>query len=232
MGLEWSDLWLMAAILFDLDGTLAHTDAIHFAIWQDILQPYGLTIDRETYDATFSGRLNVDIIADILPQLSAEAGKQLSDRKEQQFRQRATRDLAPLPGLEALLQWTEGQDVARGVVTNAPAANANFMIDALGLRPWFATIVISEHLPQGKPHPLPYQTGLKNLGIAANETLVFEDSPSGIRSAVGAGILTIGITTTHSPQTLRQAGAAHTIADFEDVALPPILNAFAASVVS
>ncbi|MEO0410124.1 MAG: HAD-IA family hydrolase [Cyanobacteria bacterium P01_A01_bin.135] len=215
---------MLSAILFDLDGTLANTDTIHFAIWQDILHPYGIGVDRSLYDATFSGRLNVDIIADILPQLSDAEGKQLSDRKEQQFRERAANELVPLAGLETLLQWTVEQGIDRGVVTNAPAANANFMIDALKLRPWFSTIVISEQLPQGKPHPLPYLTGLTKLGVAADQALVFEDSPSGIRSAVAAGIFTIGVTSTHQPTALLQVGAKHTIADFEDAALLPILE--------
>ncbi|MGB3612818.1 MAG: HAD hydrolase-like protein [Elainellaceae cyanobacterium] len=79
---------MLSAILFDLDGTLTHTDSIHYAVWQDILQPYGIDLNRDFYDATFSGRLNVDILRDILPQLTAEEGKRLSDRKESRFRER------------------------------------------------------------------------------------------------------------------------------------------------
>ncbi|MEL7011608.1 MAG: HAD hydrolase-like protein, partial [Cyanobacteria bacterium J06588_4] len=37
---------MLDAILFDLDGTLADTDSIHFAVWQDILVRYELDIDR------------------------------------------------------------------------------------------------------------------------------------------------------------------------------------------
>ncbi|XTZ20861.1 MAG: HAD hydrolase-like protein, partial [cyanobacterium endosymbiont of Rhopalodia fuxianensis] len=36
---------MLKAILFDLDGTIAHTDTIHFSIWKSWLQKYGLNID-------------------------------------------------------------------------------------------------------------------------------------------------------------------------------------------
>lgn len=215
---------MLSAILFDLDGTLTHTDSIHYAVWQDILRPHNVDLNRKYYDAMFSGRLNVDIIRDVLPQLGPKESKGLSDRKEAQFRERAANELVPLDGLLDLLYWTKEQGIARGIVTNAPEHNANFMIDALKLRPWFSTIVIGECLSHGKPHPLPYITGLERLGVSASQTVVFEDSPSGIRSAIGAGIPTIGITSTHTSDALRAVGAHHTIVNFADADLKSILG--------
>ncbi|MGF1535662.1 MAG: HAD family hydrolase [Elainellaceae cyanobacterium] len=214
---------MLSAILFDLDGTLTHTDTIHFAVWQDILRPYELDLNREFYDAKFSGRLNVDILGDILPQLSAEDVKSLSDRKEAMFRERAAGELVPLAGLMDLLHWTEAHHIQRAIVTNAPELNANFTIDTLSLRSWFPVIVIGELLDQGKPHPLPYRTGLAHLGVNSDQAIAFEDSPSGVQSAVGAGIFTIGMTSTHSPEALNQAGAQHTVSDFSDTTLMPTL---------
>ncbi|HEY9896108.1 MAG TPA: HAD family phosphatase, partial [Candidatus Sericytochromatia bacterium] len=54
-----------------------------------------------------------------------------------------------------------------------------------------------------------------------------EDSPSGIRSAVGAGILTIGIATSYDPQTLYALGATLVIPDFTAPALWKLLDATA-----
>ncbi|MEB3359962.1 MAG: HAD family phosphatase [Synechococcales bacterium] len=207
----------MKAILFDLDGTLANTDPLHFATWQDVLKDYRLDIDRAFYDANFSGRLNVDIIRDILPHLSLEEGRQLGDRKEAEFRCRAATQLSPLPGLLNLLDWTDANKMQRAIVTNAPPDNAWFMLDTLRLRSTFPVVVIAEELPFGKPHPLPYQVGLEKLGVAPEEALVFEDSPSGIRSAVGAGITTIGVASTHSSEDLYAAGATWVIRDFTEI---------------
>jgi len=220
---------MLRAILFDLDGTLANTDPIHFKIWRVLLgelNMLNITIDRDFYDAHVSGRLNVDIIQDLLPQLSPEEGKALSDRKEALFRQEARTQMQRLSGLSSFLAWIEERQMKRAVVTNAPPKNAWFSLDVLQLRDFFEVVVISEELPYGKPHPLPYEVGLQKLNVAASQAIAFEDSPSGIQSAVGAGLLTVGVASTHDPKELLQAGSKTVITDFQDPKLPSLLNTF------
>ncbi|NET09372.1 MAG: HAD family phosphatase [Merismopedia sp. SIO2A8] len=203
-------------ILFDLDGTLTNTDSLHLQTWQDILKEYGLSIDQEFYDRHFSGRLNQDIIPDILPQLSVAEATALGDRKEAEFRHRAVESLVPLSGLLTLLDWIDTHSLKKGIVTNAPRQNAEFMVQVLELRDRFPTIVIAEELEFGKPHPMPYLVGLEKLGASAEHAIVFEDSPTGIQSAVRAGIFTIGVASTHSPDALYDLGASLVISDFTD----------------
>jgi beta-phosphoglucomutase-like phosphatase (HAD superfamily) len=62
------------------------------------------------------------------------------------------------------------------------------------------------------------------LGITAEQAIALEDSPSGIRSAVGADIRTIGIASTHEPQVLQDIGAFMAIPDFTDLQLWTFLN--------
>lgn len=215
---------MLKALLFDLDGTLTHTDAIHFQTWKQVLQPFGLEIDQAFYAQHFSGRLNEAIVADLLPHLSVEAGRDLSWEKEAEFRRQATGQLRPLMGLRELLEWADGQCLRQAVVTNAPVENAEFMLQELGLASQFQTVVIAEQLERGKPDPLPYQTGLERLGVSAEAAIAFEDSPSGIRSAVGAGILTVGLATTHAAEHLYANGAHLVIDNFADPRLDELLK--------
>lgn len=216
--------FMLTALLFDLDGTLADTDPIHFQTWQAILQEYGLAIDRPFYQANFSGRLNAAIIQELLPHLSPEAGAALGLHKEAEFRRRSTTGLQRLTGLTELLTWANDRDLKQAVVTNAPIANAEFMLQVLGLVEQFPTVILGEELERGKPDPLPYQVALDQLGILAPSALAFEDSPSGIRAAVGAGITTVGIATTHSPDELYAIGATLVIPDFADPRLMELLQ--------
>ncbi|NJP08274.1 MAG: HAD family phosphatase [Leptolyngbyaceae cyanobacterium RU_5_1] len=215
---------MLTALLFDLDGTLANTDPIHFRTWQDMLRDYGLTIDRPFYEKHFSGRLNAAIVRDLLPHLSREEGQQLSWRKEAEFRKRAAGELQPLAGLPELLTWSNRQQLKQAVVTNAPAENAQFMLQVLGLADHFDTVVLAEELERGKPDPMPYQVALERLGVSCKAAIAFEDSPSGIRSAVGAGILTVAIASTHPPQNLHTLGATLTVANFADPGLDELLK--------
>lgn len=207
---------MIQAILYDLDGTLADTDPIHFQTWREVLKAHEFEIDHAFYRQNFSGRLNPDIVRDLLPHLSDEEGKVLCDRKEALFREWAKQELQPLKGLLELIAWGKANHIRQAIVTNAPRLNAEFTLRTLQLMDAFEFIVLAEDLPKGKPDPLPYQTALNRLALEPTEALTFEDSPSGIRSSVAAGIKTIGVATTHAPEEMQSLGAAMVIADFTD----------------
>jgi beta-phosphoglucomutase len=215
---------MLAAILFDLDGTIANTDPIHYQAWREMLLGYGMDIDETFYKSRISGRTNPQIIEDLLPQLSPEEGAKFADEKEALFRQQAKNLLKPLDGFSELLAWTDTHQLKCALVTNAPKLNVQFMLEVLGINEAFDTVVIAEDEIAGKPDPAPYQVALSRLGITAEQAIALEDSPSGIRSAVGAGIRTIGVTTTQEPKVLQAIGAFTTTPDFSDLQLWTLLN--------
>lgn len=207
---------MLAALLFDMDGTLANTDPFHYQAWWELLKAQGVEINETIYKTRMTGKLNPAIIRDLLPEFSEAEGIAFADRKEAYFRELAYQHLKPLPGLLDIIDWAADQALQQAVVTNAPPANAQFMLEVLNLQQRFDYRVISEELGIGKPHPAPYQAALDHFGIAAGQAIAFEDSPAGIRSAVGAGILTIGIATTQTPATLYELGAKLVVEDFSD----------------
>ena len=216
---------MLTAVLFDLDGTLANTDPLHYKTWQEILRDYGLEIDQAFYKAHISGRLNPVIIQDLLPQLSLEEGQQLADHKEACFREIGL-TLTPLAGLVDLLAWIDTQGLKTAVVTNAPRENVKFVLEVLKLGDSFDAVVLAEEAIAGKPDPASYQLVLSQLGISPKDAITFEDSPSGIHAAVGAGIYTIGVASTHEPKDLLEAGAAIVIPDFTEHQLWLLLDSF------
>ena len=211
------------ALLFDLDGTLAETDSLHLPTWVDVLRPYGIEVDEEFYRESISGRSNSKIVKDLLPDLSAEEGRKLADAKEASFRERA-HELEPLPGLLDFMEEAKSRGLSLTLVTNAPEENVEAILLALELGELFDEVVLSDEVGPVKPDPAPYRAALDKLGVAPEEALAFEDSPSGIASAVGAGIPTVGIASTQAPETLLQAGAFTVARDFTDPELRGFLN--------
>jgi HAD superfamily hydrolase (TIGR01509 family) len=202
----------MTALLFDLDGTLADTDPLHQRAWIELLAQHGITADAAYYARHIVGRRNAEIVQAVLPNLSEAEGLAAADHKEARFRQLAGDDLKALAGLTQLLARSERQGWRTALVTNAPRANARHVLSALGLH--FDVAIFGEDLPLGKPDPLPYREALKQLGVSAHDAIAFEDSPSGVRSSVGAGIDTVGILTGHPAAELHAAGAVVCVTDF------------------
>jgi HAD superfamily hydrolase (TIGR01509 family) len=212
---------LYRALLFDLDGTLAETDSLHLPTWADVLEPYGVQVDKDFYRESISGRNTGEIVRDLLPELSDEENRAVGDAKEARFRERAT-ELEPLPGLVDFIERGRERGMSIVLVTNAPEENVETILLALELRDFFDTVVLADEVEAVKPDPAPYKAALKKLGVSAEEALAFEDSVSGISSSVAAGIPTVGITSSQVPERLREAGAFMTVDDFTD---PRLRNA-------
>jgi HAD superfamily hydrolase (TIGR01509 family) len=204
---------MLKALLFDMDGTLSDTDPVHMIAWQETLHTYGVIIDDQIYHERIVGRVNPQIVRDFLPQLDEVEVARVVEEKEASFRELAIK-LEPLPGLSRILEWRVAQGLQTALVTNATNHTVPFSLQALGLEDYFKVRVLADDVPVGKPDPRHYGAALERLGIQGSEAIAFEDSPSGVLSASGAGIITVGITTTQAPELLKASGAVLTVPDF------------------
>jgi HAD superfamily hydrolase (TIGR01509 family) len=206
---------MLKALLFDMDGTLSNTDPIHMLAWQETFRAHHVFIDDRVYHERIVGRMNPLIVQDFLPQLNDVEVNKIVEEKEENFKKLATK-LEPLPGLSRLLKWRVNQGLQTALVTNATNLTVPFNLQALGLEDYFKVRVLADDpdVPAGKPDPRHYGVALQRLDIEASEAIAFEDSPSGVRSASGAGIITVGLTTTQSPESLLAAGATIAVSDF------------------
>ena len=211
------------ALLFDLDGTLAETDSLHLPTWVAVLRPYGIEVDEAFYRESISGRNNLKIVEELLPDLSAEEGRKLAEAKEASFRERAV-ELEPLPGLLEFMEEAKDRGLSLALVTNAPEQNVEAILLALELGEFFDEVVLSDEVGPVKPDPAPYRAALEKLGVAPEEALAFEDSTSGISSSVAAGVPTVGVASTQEPETLLEAGAFAVVRDFTDPELERLLK--------
>ena len=214
---------MYGALLFDLDGTLAETDSLHLPTWVDVLRPYGVEVDKEIYRESISGRSTLEIVEELLPELSTEEGRRLAVAKEASFRERAP-ELEPLPGLLNFMREAKSRGRSLALVTNAPQENVEAILLALKLGEFFDEVVLSDEVGSVKPDPAPYRVALDRLGVRPEAALAFEDSTSGIASSVAAGIPTVGIASTQDPEKLLQAGAFMAARDFTDPELLGLIN--------
>jgi HAD superfamily hydrolase (TIGR01509 family) len=206
---------MLEALLFDLDGTLTDTDTLHLQALQQLLREQGRELSEAEFDAHVSGRANADMCRYLFPGRPVAEHEAFADRKEARFRALSP-TLQPTAGLERLLAHAERRGIGMAVVTNAPRANAQHMLAAMGLAERFEHVLVAEELARAKPDPLPYLTGLERLGARADHALAFEDSVPGVTAASRAGILTVGVSTSQAPQVLLEAGAQLVVKNFDD----------------
>lgn len=214
---------MLDALLFDLDGTLADTDKLHLLAMQQLLHEDGRTLTEAEFEAHISGRANADLCRYLFPDRPLSEHRDFADRKEARFRELSP-TLQPTPGLVRLLEYAEARGIGMAVVTNAPRANAEHMLAALDLAGRFEHVLVAEELPKAKPDPLPYLTGLQRTGARAEQALAFEDSVPGVKAASGAGIFTVGLSTSQTAEALMAAGAQLVVADFEDERLWEVIK--------
>lgn len=213
------------ALLFDIDGTLADTDALHVEAFNHVFGPRGHVFDRARAAKELMGFSTASLAERFLPDEPPERQAAIMDEKEAVFRRLVSGKIQPMPGLMTLLAWADRAGIPMVAVTNAPRLNAEMLLAGLGIMDRFKALMIGDELPHAKPHPLPYLEGLRAVNASASLSVAFEDSRSGIASASAAGIATVGIRSSLSHAELVAAGARLTVASFDDLDLMKMIAA-------
>ena len=118
------------------------------------------------------------------------------------------------PGAVELLDFAVAQHVAHTIATAAGKENLDFFVEHLHLDRWFDVerIVYDDGTRPGKPAPDIYLQAARNLGLAAAQCVVVEDSPAGIHAAYAAGIgRVIALGPVHTHAQLAWLGAGQVI---------------------
>jgi HAD superfamily hydrolase (TIGR01509 family) len=204
------------ALLFDIDGTLTDTDALHLEAFNEVLGPHGHAFDHARFTKELQGFSNASISERFLAGQPPERQTIIMGEKEQAFRKLVAGRIQPLPGLMALLALADRANIPMVAVTNAPRLNAEMLLGGLGIADRFKVLIIGDELSHGKPHPMPYLEGLRAVGAAPEASVAFEDSRSGVQSASSAGIATIGIRTSLGHADMIAAGAVISAKAFDD----------------
>jgi len=209
----------LEAVLFDVDGTLCDSDPIHHRAFSEMLQEIGFNggvpISEQFFVENIAGRHNDDIAAVLFPN-DLERGLKFCVDKEAMFRRLAKEELKPIQGLYKLKKWVEDRGLKRAAVTNAPKENAELMISTLGLSDFFEAVILGDDCEHAKPFPDPYLKALDILKVSKDQTFVFEDSVSGIKAGVAAGMPVVGLMTRNPENLLMEAKPAFLIKSYED----------------
>lgn len=180
----------LKAILFDHDGTLVDSEVVHWGIWQQVLAPFGVSMDEATYRQHHSGVPTPEnarkLVAEHRIDMSAAA---LADLKEIATAEHLARTAFPLiPGAREAVRQFHAAGLVLAVVTGGGRSAALSSLRAYGMEDCFSTIISCESVERGKPAPDCYLLAMKQLGLQAEECIAIEDTQHGLEAAHGAGV--------------------------------------------
>ncbi|HEX3915246.1 MAG TPA: HAD family hydrolase [Steroidobacteraceae bacterium] len=207
-------------IIFDCDGVLVDSELISNRIFVQMLNDLGLALSLEDMFEQFVGRSMpqcLEVVAGLL-------GRPVPDDFLGRYQARAAAalrlELKPVPGIEAALAAVE---VPFCVASSGTHEKMQTTLGITGLLPQFEGKMYSvTEVPRSKPFPDVFLHAARRQGFAPAACAVIEDTPTGVRAGVAAGMTVFGYCALTPRQRLIDAGAHHTFERMPD--LPALLH--------
>ncbi|EHT2878885.1 beta-phosphoglucomutase [Enterococcus faecalis] len=210
--------------IFDLDGVITDTAKFHYQAWKALADSLGIPID-ETFNETLKGISRMDSLDRILahghrenaftPAEKEALAQQKNDHYVQLLEHLTTEDV--LPGVVPLLQQAQARHIPCAVAS--ASKNAPLILEKLGVRAYFATIVDPDSLSKGKPDPEIFLAAADSIGVLPQNAIGFEDAQSGIDGLKAAGIYAVGLS---ASQPL--LGADMQVSEMTELSVDALLN--------
>ncbi len=182
----------MKTVICDLDGTLADTsgDLIAAANACFIAEGYGALLDEsdDALTAFHGGRAMLRLGFSRVGVTDERA----VDAQYQPFLDHYSENIdvrtVLYPGVTEALQELRGAGYALGVCTNKPAELAETLLDRLGIRDLFGSMIGADTLPVRKPDPKPYLEAVRRAGGDPEQSLLVGDTITDVDTARAAGV--------------------------------------------
>jgi len=182
------------AFLFDFDGLILDTETASRAGWELLYQRHGHELPEEKW-AQIVGTTGV---WDPMAHLEELVGEPLARDTLNELRYAHELSLIEAeelrPGIAEYLAAAELHGLKRAIVSSATRrwidGHLARLERAVG---WHAIITAERDDERAKPSPTMYLEALDVLDVAADEAVVFEDSPNGVRAAKAAGIFVVAV---------------------------------------
>jgi HAD superfamily hydrolase (TIGR01509 family) len=178
------------AVVFDLDGTLIDSEALVRDAYYAACKSFGISMS----DAQFLTLVGMHKDANDISLRSFYGDDFPVDRFREAARGFIGERAAPLkPGARALMDALDARSAPFALATSShrPWVERHFLAHDLGSR--FRAVITRDDVVNGKPDPEPYLKASAALGAEPRLVLALEDSHAGVRSAHGAGCMTVMI---------------------------------------
>ena len=183
---------LPAAVLWDMDGTIIDTEPYWIVEECEMVARAGGSWSQQDGLALVGSDLSrtAEVILARTPVTGT--AREVVDRLLRGVIARTRQEIPWRPGARELLAEAVDRAVPNALVTMSWNSLAAVLLGALP-PDTFAQVVTGDAVDHGKPHPEPYLLAARRLGVAPQDCVAIEDSPTGVGSAVAAGVPTLAV---------------------------------------
>jgi alpha,alpha-trehalose phosphorylase len=213
------------AVLFDLDGVLTSTAALHAQCWKLTFEELGEPFGEDDYLTYVDGKMREDGVRDFLASRGLDRTpdqvRRIADRKQALVERALMRGVDAFPGSVRWVRHLRATGVRTAVVSSS--ANADNVLYAAGISDLFDITVDGGDIRRlgfsGKPAPDGFLEAARRLGVQPQRAVVVEDALAGVAAGrAGAFGLVIGVARSADPRDLRHAGADVVVDDLGELA--------------
>lgn len=210
----------ISASIFDMDGTLVDNMRFHGLAWVEYFKRNGIAFSMEQFEKQYSG-LRTDALLQKLygRAFLPEELKEIATLKERIYQELYDPFVTEVPGLSPFLDNLSERGVKLALATGAPKYSRDWILGRLGLSSRFSVVKGAEDVLSPKPDSQIFLSTAEALNVEPQACLAFEDAITGVIAAVNANMRVFGISTMHSPRSLRQAGAFASTRDYRSIVL-------------
>ena len=180
------------AVLFDLDGTLVDSMAVHFEAYRHVFEELGLRIDFQTFLACSGGPARDTIPRLIDGRRCSLEPSEIHVRKVA-VAKRLFREMKPRALATAALLPVLGTHWPLGLVSSGSRASVSLVLEVMGWESTFRIVISGDDVYRGKPDPEGYLNAARAVEADPCACLVFEDADDGIAAARCAGMQVIDV---------------------------------------
>lgn len=194
----------MHGILFDMDGVLLDAMPYHAEAFKRAFKNV-IDLEIEKKDVfLLEGMPGDELTKQILKKYGysdndGDIAKSIEQMKKEIFHQ--IEESKPFEGVHDLIISLNSNNCLKAVVSGASYKEVESLLQKSGLLKGFDLVVTGDDLSEGKPRPQPFIYAMEKLGIQRSNTLVVENSPLGIESAINADMNYI-VTLNNTPLSL------------------------------
>lgn len=179
-------------VLFDCDGVLVDSETVTIKVMLDDLATRGLEVAPEDAHKLFVGG-TIFTAGETAAQLGADIPDDWAETVYAKMYEELAIGVPLVNGVIELLDELDARGISTGVVSNGSARKMEITLGAHGLWDRFQGRIFSAHtLGVAKPDPEIIQIALRQFGVAPEKAVFVDDSPSGCKAGIAAGVSTIG----------------------------------------